>query len=88
MTRILSEYDPEIQTTEKIREHFALDIDNKNFFFLYKEKNNEIDDIISLHTYIKNCIEAIINLRLEYGPKDNFEDDSFLYIYITNLMEE
>ena len=34
ITGILSEYDPDILKTKKIREHFVLDIDNKNFFFL------------------------------------------------------
>ncbi len=61
MIGILSEYDPEILTTEKIREHFVLDIDNKNFFFLYKEKNNEIEDIISLHNFIKISAETLLN---------------------------
>ena len=34
ITGILSEYDPELQTTNKIKEHFVLDIDNKVFFFI------------------------------------------------------
>lgn len=38
MTGILSEYDPEIITSDKINKNFALDIDIKRFFFLYKEK--------------------------------------------------
>ena len=35
MTGILSEYSSEFLTTKKIREHFVLDIDNKNFFFFF-----------------------------------------------------
>ena len=38
LTGILSEYDSSIITTSKIREHFVLDIDNKNFFFYIKKK--------------------------------------------------
>ena len=32
------EYDKDLLTTSKIREHFVLDIDNKNFFFLLTKK--------------------------------------------------
>ena len=87
MIGILSEYDPEILTTEKIREHFVLDIDNKNFFFLYKEKNNEIEDIISLHNFIKISAETAIKLQSVYNKKDKFKDDFYLYECIKNLME-
>lgn len=38
LTGILSKYDPELLTTKKIREHFVLDIDNKNFFIFIKKK--------------------------------------------------
>ena len=38
LTGILSEYDSSIITTSKIREHFVLDIDNKNFIFYIKKK--------------------------------------------------
>jgi len=83
MIGILSEYDPEILSTEKISKHFVLDIDNKNFFFLYKEKNDEIEDIISLHYNIKDCIEEIINNENydyhKYNEEDNFEDGISLW---------
>ena len=93
MIGILSEYDPEILTTEKISKHFVLDIDNKNFFFLYKEKNDEIEDIISLHNYIKDCIEVIISNNEhydynKYNEEDNFKDGIRLYECIKMLMEE
>ena len=64
-----------------------LDIDNKNFFFLYKEKNNEIEDIISLHNFIKISAETAIKLQSVYNKKDNFKDDFYLYECIKNLME-
>ena len=35
LTGILNEYDPDVETSSKIREHFVLDIDNKNFFLLF-----------------------------------------------------
>ena len=90
MTGILSEYDPEIQTTEKIGEHFVLDIDKKNFFFLYKEKNDEIEDIISLHNYIKNCSIAIFNYENYHlrHDEEKLEDGIHLYESIKSLMEE
>ena len=87
----LSEYDPEILSTEKISKHFVLDIDNKNFFFLYKEINDEIEDIISLHNYIKDCIELIINNRSNFSKFDSeyhFDDGIGLYECIEMLIEE
>ena len=39
ITGILSEYNQDILTTKKIREHFVLDIDNKNFFFFISRRN-------------------------------------------------
>ena len=83
---ILSVYDPDILTTNKISNHFVLDIDNKNFFFLYKEKNNEVEDIISLHNYIENIINYSSNLK--YDEKHIFQDGIDLYGSITNLIEE
>ena len=91
MIGILSEYDPEFLTTEKIGEHFVLDIDNKNFFFIYKEKNDEIEDIIILHNYIKECSEDIFNYEKDsykYERKNIFNDEIHLYECISFLMEE
>jgi len=90
MIGILSEYDPEILTTNKISKHFALDIDNKKFFFLYKEKINEIEDIMCLYNYIKDCTENIIKSSQysKYDEKDDFKDSIDLYECIKILMDE
>ena len=95
LTGILSEYNPDILTTSKIREHFVLDIDNKNFFFLYQEENEDVKDTIALYTYIKNCaqdaddsnVDAILN-DLELKMRNYFNDGIQLYEVIKNLMEE
>ena len=39
LTGILNEYDPDLKTAKKIREHFVLDIDNKVFFFYLSRRN-------------------------------------------------
>ena len=92
MTGILSEYDPKVLTTKKIKEHFVLDIDNKNFFFLYQEENKEVTETMQLYTYIKNCAESIINFNPEEKKKEdeeyNFQDGIQLYDCIKNLIEE
>jgi len=95
LTGILSEYNSEILTTSKIREHFVLDIDNKNFFFLYQEETEDVKDTISLYTYIKNCAQEsddtnidAIRVDKETKIKNYFNDGIQLYEVIKNLMEE
>ena len=95
LTGILSEYNPDILTTSKIREHFVLDIDNKNFFFLYQEENDDVKDTISLYTYIKNCAQDCddtnvdaIRIDRELKMRNYFNDGIQLYEVIKNLMEE
>ena len=95
ITGILSEYDQDILTTKKIREHFVLDIDNKNFFFLYQEETDEVKDTMSLYTYIKNCAadaEDFVGdskkIDKETKIKNYFNDGIQLYEVIRNLMEE
>ena len=95
ITGILSEYDQDILTTKKIREHFVLDIDNKNFFFLYQEETDEVKDTMSLYTYIKNCAadaEDFLGdskkIDKETKIKNYFNDGIQLYEVIRNLMEE
>ena len=95
ITGILSEYDPDILTTKKIREHFVLDIDNKNFFFLYQEETEEVKDTMSLYTYIKNCaadVEDFVGdtkkIDKDTKIKNYFNDGIQLYDVIRNLMEE
>ena len=95
LTGILNEYDPEILTTKKIREHFVLDIDNKNFFFLYQEETEEVKQTMDLYTYIKNCAadaedspSDIKNSEFDIKTKELFNDGIQLYDSIKNLMEE
>ena len=95
LTGILGEYDSELLTTKKIREHFVLDIDNKNFFFLFQEETDEVKETMDLYTYIKNCsseVEDYINdsqnVDKETKKKNYFKDGINLFDAIQNLMEE
>ena len=94
LTGILSKYDPELLTTKKIREHFVLDIDNKNFFYIYQEETKEVIDIMTLFNYIKMCVEDIgdntndlKNIDKAYN-RTYFKDGFQLYEVIRNLMAE
>ena len=95
LTGILNEYDPNILTTSKIREHFVLDIDNKNFFFLFQEETDDVKETIDLYTYIKNCAQdaddtnqEAIKVDKESRIKTIFNDGIQLYDVIKNLIEE
>ena len=98
MTGILSVYAPDVMTTRKIKEHFVLDIDNKNFFYLYQEDNEEVGKTMELYTYIKNCSEYIINANSintteikknnEDEEKQFFSEGIHLYQCIKKLLEE
>ena len=57
MIGINNSYDPEINTTDKIKEHFILDIDNKKLIFNYKEKTNDVKNTYDLYLFIKECLE-------------------------------
>ena len=95
LTGILGDYDQELLTTKKIREHFVLDIDNKNFFFLFQEETKEVQETMDLYNYIKTCCaeaDDIINEtnKTEESSKKKtfFNDEINLYDAIFNLMEE
>ena len=95
LTGILDEYDKDLLTTSKIREHFVLDIDNKNFFFLFQEETEDVKDTIALYTYIKNCAQIVeettnetIKIDKETKIKNYFNDKIQLYEAISNLMDE
>ena len=55
---INSSYNPDYLTTQRIKEHFVLDIDNKNFFFVYSEDSEEVRNTMSLHENIKKAIKT------------------------------
>jgi hypothetical protein len=95
ITGILSQYKPEVLTTKKIKEHFVLDIDEKNFFFLYQEETEEVKDIMTLYQYIKSCATEFdefsgegVKIEKEAKIKNYFNDGIQLYECIKNLMEE
>ena len=95
MTGILSEYNSSFLTTKKIREHFVLDIDNKNFFFLFQEETEEVKNTMDLYQYIKSCasdVEESSNegkkIDQETKVKNYYNDGIQLYEVIRNLMEE
>ena len=95
MTGLLSEYNPDVLTTKKIREHFVLDIDNKNFFFLFQEESIEVQETMDLYSYIKSCTAEIdmddkltIKKDKESRKKNYFNDEIQLFESIKNLMEE
>ena len=96
ITGILSEYDPELQTTNKIREHFVLDIDNKVFFFAYQDdESEEVKNTMTLYNYVKNvCAEFDeisndgVKLESELRKNNYFNDGVQLYEGIKNLMGE
>ena len=55
---INSSYNPDYLTTQRIKEHFVLDIDNKNFFFVYSEDSEEVRNTMTLHENIKKAIKT------------------------------
>ena len=95
LTGILNEYQPDILTTKKITEHFVLDIDNKNFFFLYSEETEDVKKTMILHNYIKTCSSFLEEknivekdkTKLKNNEKD-FDDGVGLYAAIVDLQEE
>ena len=89
LTGILNEYDPDVLTTSKISNHFLLDIDNKNLFFLFQEETEDVKDTINLYTYIKNCAqEADKNNNDKERVKKYYDDGIHLYDAIKTLMIE
>ena len=95
LTGILNEYNPDVLTTQKIREHFVLDIDNKNFFFLYSEETEDVKKILILHNYIRTCTSALEEKnivekdknKIKYNEKD-FDDKVGLFKAISDLLDE
>ena len=95
ITGILNEYQPNVLTTQKIREHFVLDIDNKNFFFLYSEETEDVKKTMTLHNYIRTCATSLEEKnivekdkkKLKNNEKD-FDDRVGLYSAIVDLQEE
>ena len=89
---ILGEYSPDNETTSKIKEHFVLDIDNKNFFFLYEKESEDSKETILLHNYIKNCIQETnfysLSTDEETKIRNYFNDGIKLYEAIKKLLEE
>ena len=95
ITGILNEYQQNVYTTKKIREHFVLDIDNKNFVFLYSEENEDVRKTMTLHSYIKTCAASLEEKNLVEKDKNKskntekqYDDGVGLYQAIVDLQEE
>ena len=92
ITGILNEYDPEFLTTQKIREHFVLDLDNKNFFYLYSEETEDVKKTMTLHSYIRTCtMEEKVSDKDKSKTKiaeKNYDDGVGLCTAIISLKEE
>ena len=56
MTGICCRYSQKLETTKKIKEHFLVDIDQKDSFFLYTQETENIHEMIELEQYIMECI--------------------------------
>lgn len=56
MIGINNSYDPKVRTTLRIKEHFILDIDNKEFFYVSAENTPEVNKNRLLH----DCIIKIL----------------------------
>ena len=55
---INTSYSPDYITTQRIKEHFVLDIDGKNFFYVYSEDTEEVRKTMKLHDNIKKAIRS------------------------------
>ena len=56
--------EPNVITSTHLPEHFVLDIDNKDFFFVFENNAYYHEDILNLFEYIKesvNDIKKILN---------------------------
>ena len=96
ITGIQNEYDENVVTTKRIKEHFVLDIDKKTFFFVYQDEKEEVNEIMDLYDYIKSCISDIgdtandgtVKIDKESKIKKCYDDGIQLYDAIKTLMEE
>ena len=93
---ICCEYNQEIETTKKVKQHFILNIDDKNLSILYDENEinqKRMDNLMELDKYISECIpeidvqEVINNENTvdEATKKNYFNDGLNLYDSIYNL---
>ena len=61
MYGICCEYNPDMETTKKVKEHFILNIDEKNLSILYSDDTDQekLDRITDLDKYISECIPEL-----------------------------
>ena len=61
MYGICCEYNPDMETTQKVKEHFILNIDEKNLSILYSDDTDQekLDRITDLDKYISECIPEL-----------------------------
>lgn len=92
MYGICEEYDEQLLTTNKIKHHFFLDIDNKVLSLSFREETAEVNDLFKLDQYIHDCIPKLFiqdnningNDKNELD-KENYNDGINLYESIQNL---
>lgn len=65
MIGINNSYDPKIKTTLRIKEHFILDIDNKEFFYVSAENTREVNKNRLLHDCISKILKNTSNVQGE-----------------------
>ena len=95
MYGILCEYNRDLETTKKIKQHFILNIDDKYLSVLFDENEcnpKSIDSIMELDKYISNCIPEIDpqenkkeDRDMEENKSNYFNDGINLYESIRNL---
>ena len=91
MIGICCKYSQKLNTTKKIREHYLVDIDKKESYFLYTEESESFQQMLDLEQYIRECIPEIEenefkNKEIKLKKEEKyFKDGINLYESIRNL---
>ena len=89
---ILDEYNPKTLTTKRVKEHFVLDLDYKNFFYVYAEETEDVKQTMALNEYIKKCSSIADDEKKKVKDKNKiksvYEDDFGLFKAIVELKDE
>ena len=77
MMGICCQYDPELKTTDKIKSHFVLNIDDKTLSFSSSDNSDqeENDKIMELYDYLNECIPEI-DVQENTKEKNNIEEQN------------
>ena len=81
MYGICCEYNPDIETTKKVKEHFILNIDDKNLSILYSDDidQEKLDRITDLDKYISECIPDLDMQEIKKESEINDESNKKVY---------